>query len=484
MAYPWAAMFQWLERLRSGDTVLPTEVAYDEDENWRRLVELIQQVGERWREERQNTVLELAANIRQAGELHERELALRAEREKMEKELLDAERKQETAELESKLVRASKMAAIGTLAAGVAHEINNPLSYVVANLSYMAEHLEAQATLSAGSKAELLALISESGEGAERIRRIVRDLRTYSRLEEVTGEEIGGVDVRAVLDSAATFAANEIRHRAQLHKEYSGDCIAAADESRLEQVFINLLINAAHAIPAGDADANEIHITATTTEAGTVVIKIRDTGCGIPPETLERIFDPFFTTKSVDQGTGLGLAVCAGILAGFDGSVHAASAVGAGTTMTVELPGHKRCQPAPKPPRSKAVEGDTPARVLVIDDDPLVAKTMRRALRGNEVTVAKGGRDALALMKSGERHFDVILCDLMMPDVTGMDVYQNVRSAYPDLSNRFVFVSGGAFTPKAREFLNTTARHCINKPFKPQELRAIVQVVVAQSAAV
>ncbi len=242
--------------------------------------------------------------------------------------------------LEARLIRADRMASLGTLAAGVAHEINNPLTYVLLHLGYLARELpKLGAALRGNDDAErrlddLGRRIAETLDGVERVELIVRDLKLFSRPEAERREP---VDVRRVIDSAANMAASEIRHRARLRKEYMHVRPILATEARLGQLFLNLLVNAAQAIPEGEADKNEISISVHE-KGERVVVEVRDTGCGIPPEVQARIFDPFFTTKPVGVGTGLGLSICHGIVESLGGEIRVESRPGAGSKFTVLLP--------------------------------------------------------------------------------------------------------------------------------------------------
>ncbi|HLM75125.1 MAG TPA: ATP-binding protein, partial [Polyangiaceae bacterium] len=208
---------------------------------------------------------------------------------------------------EARLFVADRMASLGTMAAGVAHEINNPLSYVMANVSHVLTELGRRAADAPDAYRDALEALDEALEGVERIRRIVADLKTFSRPDD---DGAVTLDVRRVLDSCANMAQNEIKHRAKLVKEYAVTPPVRGSDARLGQVFLNLLVNAAQAIPMGHASENEIRLKTRVREGGRVVIEVTDTGPGIPPEVLPKIFDPFFTTKPVGEGTGLGLSIC------------------------------------------------------------------------------------------------------------------------------------------------------------------------------
>jgi PAS domain S-box-containing protein len=245
----------------------------------------------------------------------------------------------ERRQVQEKLLATERMVSLGTLAAGVAHEINNPLSYMLSNLRFVDDELtalaEAGETLVGERGKEIRDALREALSGSTRVRDIVRDLRTFSRGND--GQQGGPVDVKAVLDSCVNMAWSEIRHRARLVKDYGDVPPVNANESRLAQLFLNLLVNAAQAIPHGNLQANEIRLT-TTFEEGQVVVAVKDTGVGIPQENLGRLFDPFFTTKPIGVGTGLGLSICHGIITAMGGRITVESEPGKGTTFRVFLP--------------------------------------------------------------------------------------------------------------------------------------------------
>jgi PAS domain S-box-containing protein len=240
----------------------------------------------------------------------------------------------EHVQMQQRLRIADRMASVGLLAAGVAHEINNPLAYVIANLGYLGEALSRTSPGIADSGSEVDDVLKEAHQGCERIKQIVRDLKTFSREDDAPSKPL---KVRGVIESAINMAWNEIRHRARLVKDFADVPPVLAKESRLGQVFLNLLVNAAQAIPEGAIDGNEIRVTVRS-EAGRVLVEVRDTGCGIPAETLPRIFDPLFTTKPVGVGTGLGLSISHSIVTGMGGEISVRSEVGKGTTFIVSLP--------------------------------------------------------------------------------------------------------------------------------------------------
>ncbi len=239
--------------------------------------------------------------------------------------------------LEEKLLFAGRMTSVGTLAAGVAHEINNPLTYLLANLEFIAKEVATRAHGSSPEQIrELTDMVDDARQGAERIRQIVRGMKMFSRSDE---ERRVPLDIEPVLEAAINLTANEIRHRARLVRDYGTTPMVEADETRLSQVFVNLLINAAQAFGERAAEGNEIHVSTSTDPNGSAVIEIRDTGVGIPDANRDRIFDPFFTTQPIGMGTGLGLAICHGIVTAHRGEITVDTTVGVGTIFRVSLPG-------------------------------------------------------------------------------------------------------------------------------------------------
>jgi signal transduction histidine kinase len=235
--------------------------------------------------------------------------------------------------LERQLEAADRLATLGTLAAGLAHEINNPLASVLANLELALRDLELVPDLALLREARRS--VVEAHAAAEGVRLIVKDLRLLSHFgNDVTVP----VDVEAALDSALRLAKNELQQRATVVKHYGAVPPIAGVPSRLGQVFLNLVVNAAQAIPEGDAEGNRIVVTTSVDEHGNVVISIADTGRGIPEQIKQQIFSTFFTTKPSGEGTGLGLSLSQRIVRSFGGEISFSSQLGLGTEFRVTLP--------------------------------------------------------------------------------------------------------------------------------------------------
>jgi PAS domain S-box-containing protein len=375
-------------------------------------------------------------------------------------------------EVFARMAMADRMLTVGTLAAGVAHEINNPLAYIGTNIDVLSTELPV--LLEHGRPRltgdDFRRLVSDVREGVARVSTIVRDLLALSRQGDETREP---VDVVAVLALSIKMTHNELRHRARVVQSY-GEAVplVAADASKLGQVFLNLLLNAAHAIADGDIDHNEVRVRVRACE-GDVVIEIEDTGTGIPAHVMPRIFDPFFTTKARGVGTGLGLSISHQIVRSMGGEITGESTLGRGSTFRVTLPvaSVQRSRVATDPGQVPALA----ARVLVIDDEAAVGRSLRLLLAPeNDVVAVTSGRDALSRLEAGER-FDAILCDLMMPDISGIELYNRLARVAPDQQDRIIFMTGGAFTQQARDFLAKIDRPHLDKPFTEGQLRRAIE---------
>ncbi len=378
----------------------------------------------------------------------------------------------ESRKLREQLLTSERMASVGALAASVAHEINNPLTVVLGGLRLIDGNLDAlaHAVGDGGELSDVRRILADALEAAERIRNVSRDLRIFSRAQEESQET---VDVQRVLESTLRMAQNEIRHRARLVTEFEPVPTVEANESRLGQVFLNLVVNAAQSMDEGRADVNEIRVRTGVDDVGRVAVEIQDSGSGMPPEVIRRLFTPFFTTKPAGVGTGLGLSICHRIVASFGGEIEVESAVGVGSTFRVLLPASKG-EPAVSRPVAEVEPPSRRAHVLVVDDEAAVAGIVKRVLEtDHEVTAVTDAREALRLVAEGNR-YDVILCDLMMPSMSGMDLYAELSLADSGLAECMVFVTGGAFTPTTRAFLEKVRNPRIEKPFDFASLRRLV----------
>jgi PAS domain S-box-containing protein len=378
-------------------------------------------------------------------------------------------------DVQQQLAVADRMASIGMLAAGVAHEINNPLASLVVNVDLALESLQKLAQQFPKSR-ELLELreeLEDAREASRRMCKIVHDVKVFCRSDP---EEPSAVDLSIVLESAIRMAWNQIRHRAELVRSYGAVPTVHASESRLGQVFLNLLVNAAQAIPEGRVHENRITVSTEVAPDGRVAIEIRDTGPGISPGSMQKLFTPLFTTKPKGVGTGLGLAICLRIVDALGGEIQVKSKVGAGTTFRVMLPSSDMAasQPDTAGVESPSAEPCGALRILAVDDETLVTDALRRLLgRQHEFTSENGARAALERISRGE-HFDVILCDFMMPNMSGADLFEELERIAPDQARKVVFLTGGTVSSRADAIQTSRPNRWLGKPFEPEKLRALL----------
>ncbi len=389
----------------------------------------------------------------------------------------------ERRQLEKRLVQTERLASLGTMAAGMAHEINNPLTYVIANIEMSLENLQRAITTvgaAAGTQvgdllAELRSALTEAGVGAERVRQVVQDLRKLAGNEESTASL---TDLTHALEVAIKMTAHAVNHHARVRSAFGSTPLVEASEASLGQVFTNLLVNAAQAIGDGRADSNEIVVSTYTNPAGAAVVEVRDTGPGFSADVQAHLFDPFFTTKAVGIGMGLGLAICHKIIGSLGGQIVAENAPGGGALFRVTLPAATRHRPSVEPGPKPAGPAVRRGNILVIDDDAAVGRALARMLRvEHEVKVTVEGAEAIALIAMGAT-FDAIFCDLMMPNTSGQQLYEQICALDPELAGRVVFMTGGAFSPTAQRFLAEVPNVRVQKPFSPEAVRAIARTFV------
>jgi signal transduction histidine kinase len=382
------------------------------------------------------------------------------------RELREAQGRADRRRMQEQLMLSERLSSLGMLAASVAHELNNPLASLMMNLSFAQEILRGHAPAEDGMQ-----VLREASECSERIRDIIQDIKVFSRPDE---QASGPTDLHRVLDSTLRMARNHVFHRARLITDYQDIPRVHGSEARLGQIFLNLVINAAQAIPEGRRDEHEIRVMTAREPGGRVRVEIRDTGAGIPPALHERVFEPFFTTKPEGVGTGLGLSICRRLVTEMGGSISVESAPGRGSTFRLLLreAGEEGQAPSRRPERPKGG-----LHVLVVDDDVPVAKAIKRNLsRRYEVIALDRARAALELIASGRR-FDAILCDLMMPEMTGPQFHEELKRLAPEQAQRVTFMTGGAFTSEARDFLAATSNPCVEKPLDMERLFPLLEAV-------
>ena len=369
-----------------------------------------------------------------------------------------------------------KLAMIGTLSTGIIHEINNPMTYILSNLSYISGKLK---MLKEEEKTKLLTNIEEAVEesiqGAVKIEDIVRNLKGFARVDQ---QELSEVNIKNIFDAVIKMAHPQIKNIAVVETEFDPAMPnILSSQSKLHQVFLNLVINATQAMEEkGDIHQNKILIK-TSLQKDQINIDISDNGKGMPPEVSSNIFEPFFTTKKT--GTGLGLSICYDIIRELGGTINVASEVGSGTRFSIQLPLHLIVTPA-VPSKASPI---TNMNILVVDDEPTILMVLERMLGDeNKVTLAQGGRAALYLLQDIQNSYDVIICDLNMPDVSGMDLYQFALQKDQSLAAKFVFFTGGIYTEKAANFIAGINNPCMQKPFAFDQVSQAIQSVMAKAS--
>ncbi|MEX1361927.1 MAG: ATP-binding protein [Nannocystaceae bacterium] len=381
----------------------------------------------------------------------------------------DAERERLQANQAVQLQRTDQLAMVGQLAVGVAHEVNNPLAYITANVDFAITVLGED---DSDRWQPVLDALHDAADGSRRIADVVAQLSAHGRNDE---EAPRAIPLRDSLEAALRIAHNQLRHRAKIIRRIEADPIVLADTGRLTQVFLNLLINAAHSIPSGQRNDHEVRARVWIDDEGLAAVEVSDTGRGIDPELLPRVLEPFFTTKDVGRGTGLGLSISNAIVQGYGGSLSIDSVVGEGTRVQIRLPvSSRRVHAASRP--SNEIRLPEPRRILLIDDDDPVRQGLARALPGSVVQAANVPQ-ALAAIERDPR-FDAIICDVMMPDQNGIDFYQQLERMHPELLPRLLFLTGGVFETEAQHFIRDHEVLVLQKPVRRRQLVEALESVM------
>ncbi len=374
--------------------------------------------------------------------------------------------------LQGQTIQNDRIIAMGTLAASVAHEINNPLTYVLGSAQVLVREVARLEVLLAFQPLPMASILAAAlrikaelepvTTGLDRMALITHDLRTFSRPDD---QRLETVDVMAVLRSVLQLMGKEVEARATLTVDLGPAAPARANQARLVQVFLNLLTNALQAVTPGRP--NQIGVVGRV-DNGRVIVEVSDTGRGVPEGLRERIFEPFVTTKEVGEGTGLGLFVCRNILSGYGGHVSVHDRPGGGAVFRVSLPA-VALQHEPSLAAAHAASASPPTsgrRILIIDDEPMVARALLARLKdaGYAAMAVEAPARAMDLLLSNE-DIALVYCDLMMKGMTGMALDGELRARAPDQARKLVFMTGGAFTPEAQAFVEANADRVITKPF-------------------
>ena len=379
--------------------------------------------------------------------------------------------------MERRLAVTDRLASLGVLTATLMHEIYNPLTAVLLAGDLARERLRRY--LDAPTKEGVEAVftqLDQMREGIEQVLSLGRELRSYTRAEPGPPRV---VDLRDVLRSALRLCGNQLRYRAAVVERIERAPLVLGDERQLVQVAMNLIVNASQAMKPGEAQRNTVTVSVGSDEQGRAILAVEDDGPGVPEALRERIFEPFFTTRAEGEGSGLGLSIVRGIVVGLGGSVELDPAVTRGARFVVRLP------PAPKGEErwrkmtpQLLVEARPRGHLLVIDDEPVLAEAFAALLSAeHEVEVETDPRAALARLRGGAT-YDLILCDLVMPTMSGMELYESLIVDRPELRERVVFLTGGGALPTVRRFLSEVPNPRVEKPVLPEVLRRLVRTWV------
>ncbi len=387
-------------------------------------------------------------------------------------------------QLQQELVRSERLASIGRVTAGVAHEVNNPAAFVSCNLHMIRASLRERREFRTSNplrptpefEDEMEQMVSECIDGVARIASIATDLRTFS---SVCDEDVESVTLENVIATATKMLAGRLRTEVDFDVELDAVPPIPAHRGKLVQVVTNLLSNALDAVNERPRHARKISVRLRMS-LGSIVLAVEDTGTGVPPELDGRVFEPFFTTKKLGQGTGLGLALSAEIAHVHHGDLRYRSREGQGTVFELTLPvdnGLRLSAPEPKP---RDVRPTQPAnaprlRVLIVDDEPGFARAYRRLLEQDyDVVLAMDGEEARSRLRRSA-DFDIVLCDLAMPGLDGPALFEWVEASIPHYCDRFVFATGGAFTERAQRFLERIPNPVLHKPFSKNDLDQMIE---------
>jgi two-component system NtrC family sensor kinase len=404
----------------------------------------------------------------------------------------------ENTRLLQQLAVTERFAAVGQLAAGVAHEINNPVACVIAAHSYLQDRLEDLHRLdalveSSGAIGDARALwkdiggrtliadmhdaLSDAEEAVGRVRDIIGDMRSLARADDVKGTL---VDISEPVRSALRVAGAELRHRAVTETHLAAGLEVQGNAGRLSQVFLNLFMNASQAFGDRPLAQNRIVVSSERLD-NRVVVRVSDNGPGILPQHLSRIFEPFFSTKEASKGMGLGLSISRDIARAHGGELQVESTPGRGTTFSLILPVANvhavgvevASQEAPGFAQRRARAAER-LRLLFIDDEPAMLRAYERFFgRDYDVVVAADGRQALDILAEGG-DFGAIVCDFLMPELTGMEAYRRTLESQPQLADAFVFVTAHVNDKDVRAFVDTVPNKVFEKPLDLEQLKHVI----------
>jgi PAS domain S-box-containing protein len=403
------------------------------------------------------------ANVELEQRVQERTAELQQAHDALRHEMSERQRVQEA------LFQQEKLAALGTLLANVAHELNNPLAVAALQLDNLQE------AWGFGAWSEDLETLRQA---VERCKSVGQSFLALVRQQAPTRRAVA---LHTVIDDALVLLGRSLEVDGITVENHLAEDLPPlwADVNQLHHVLTNLITNAHHALRQ-TAPPRHLRLTAAATaDRSQVILEVADSGPGIPQELQRRILEPFFTTKSQGEGSGLGLPLCRNIVEGHGGTLHIASQAGHGTTVSVILPAATSevevAEASPEPLKPVQGQGRT---ILLIDDEPAMQRALRRLLQRNgyDITTAANGLEGLAALK--ERSYEVILCDMRMPDLDGAGFYRELERCYPHLLSHVIFLTGDVLGPEAQAFFAQVDNPQLEKPFKAQDVRRVIQQVL------
>jgi PAS domain S-box-containing protein len=372
-------------------------------------------------------------------------------------------------------LQADRLSALGLLAGGMAHALNNPLTYVVLNLDHVQRRLT-DLTNDATGLPDVLARLEEAREGAERMATIVKRMRSFARTDESTTKLL---DLRHVLESVVELVGHEVHHRGRLTTHFEDVPQLVANESKLEQICLGLLLFAAQMLPDDAPQRHAVRLSLEMDERRFAVLEIVCEGCMLDASMVEKLFDPFAQGEET-QNQGFGLSVCSGLVEQLGGHLAAEPLPGTGlllrtTIPCVSIPRSSETNLTSRTPSSVPGNYRGRARLLLIDDDPGVGKALHLLLEGEHDVKCFESPQAALQELLGDAGYDLIFCDLMMPKLSGMDLFEVLRYNRPGYETKIVFMTGGAFTPAASRFLVQVPNQRIEKPFNLPVIQRLLQ---------
>lgn len=373
-----------------------------------------------------------------------------------------------------------RLVSLGSLVGGLAHEVNNPLAFIDGSLDLLQRHLVSLVRplgpVDPLGVASALRALERAKTGVERITEVMRCVSMFASADATHDAPL---DLHVVLESSLQVAANEIRHCARLERDYESVPMVLGNPAKLGQVFLNIILNAVRAIRGSNQPEHLISVKTRAT-AGWAAVMISDSASVLDTVAQKTMFDPLASASSARTGLHFGLAISREVVEAMGGSIEVLSKRPSGATLVIKLPSCSPSTYAPPATKPALLRPKTRDSIMVVDDDPLMCDVLEAMLSTDyEVSAFTSPRAALATML--ESDVDLILCDVMMPELSGIDLYEKLARDRPELAKRLIFLTGGAFTERARMFLDRIARPVLSKPFSRRELVSTIEQTLANA---